>query len=57
MTGTTGSFVSNQAFSFTILEPSINKSFDSLPLLFNNLKEAVYTKEESILYLQSYIKE
>lgn len=57
MTGTTGSFVSNQALSFTILEPSINKSFDSLPLLFNNLKEAVYTKEESILYLQSYIKE
>lgn len=57
MTGTTGSFVSNQALSFTILEPSINKSLDSLPLLFNNLKEVVYTKEESILYLQSYIKE
>lgn len=57
MTGTTGSFVSNQALSFTILEPSINKILDSLPLLFNNLKEVVYTKEESILYLQSYIKE
>lgn len=57
MTGTTGSFVSNQALSFTILEPSINKSLDSLPLLFNNLKEVVYTKEESTLYLQSYIKE
>ena len=57
MTGTAGSFVSNQALSFTILEPSINKILDSLPLLFNNLKEVVYTKEESILYLQSYIKE
>lgn len=57
MTGTTGSFVSNSALSFTILEPSINKILDSLPLLFNNLKEVVYTKEESILYLQSYIKE
>lgn len=57
MTGTTGSFISNQALSFTILEPSINKSLDSLPLLFNNLKEVVYTKEESIFYLQSYIKE
>ena len=57
MTGTTGSFISNHSLSFTVLESTINRSLNLLPLLFKELKESVYTKEESIFYLQSYIKE